>query len=214
MNRSIINIGLVLLLGPSLSAYAGMTPTQKMKVLKQNIENTELNRKAYSENKEIAQKNISEVQTSLDHLKKAEQKLKTNSQNIDSNKAQLRKMQSNIEMLKKGEQKNMNLAQKKIEDLKLMILAIEEDQKQRQMNITAYDKKMNEIDQEIAAWIEQGDSLQTLQKEIQTKTRQAQNELKKWQSKKAKYEREERKWSQQQKKAAQVLADMTDLKNN
>lgn len=179
------------------SVEAGTDVGQSLETLKTNMENSQTNFDQYEKNQKISARNAEETRKAMVELKKLEKSLIENSQNIDKNKAKLDQMKVKIQEYKKAEMMELEKEKNYIAEVQALLNKLQKNAQQREMNITAYDTKMQEIDKEKKDWDTQRGALADLKQEIASKYTQAQQENAKWSGKEKSYGDESTKWRKQ-----------------
>src|SRR4051812_19831419 len=101
-----------------LQAHAKTDVSGQLEQIKQNEENAKSNKKQYTENVEIASKNVSEVTAAIKQLHEQKAQLISNSQNLEKNRAVVEKMKEKLAEHAKTEQAALKKDEAQIAALK------------------------------------------------------------------------------------------------
>src|SRR5665213_3032148 len=119
----------------SISAHAKTDVSGQLDQIKTNEENAKYNKKQYSDNVEIATKNIAEVTAALKQLREQKAQLITNAQNLEKNRAIVDKMKEKLAEHSKDESVALKKEETQIAQLKATLEKLEANKKQREDNI-------------------------------------------------------------------------------
>lgn len=193
---------LVLLLVGSLSFNVLADSTKKkievdIEQLKQNAENSNENLDQYVSNMKTVEKNIVEVNKAIKNLNDYKRQIASSIQNSDKNKAKLSEQKVKIASYIKKEEGSIFKEQQQIKALQEKIASIQKNIDNRKLNISAYEKKNEEIDLEIKDWDNQLAKIKELKTVVSNKEKNATKEQKEWLAKKSTYSKEITKWRKQ-----------------
>ena len=183
-----------------------------MDQLKTNVDNSLHNYNEYKKNLDIAKDNKEQTSKAIDNLKQQKKDLGKSSQNVDKNKQAIEKMRLKIVEYKKNEQEKLNNDLAEIQKLKDVLFQLENNKKKREVNIAAYDKKLNEIEKEKQEWANQMKNLDELYKTIDQKITQIEKEQKEWDKKTSSYKEQAEKWKKEHKTAEALYERYDNLK--
>lgn len=183
-----------------------------MDQLKTNVDNSLHNYNEYKKNLDIAKDNKEQTSKAIDNLKQQKKDLGKSSQNVDKNKQAIEKMRLKIVEYKKNEQEKLNNDLAEIQKLKDVLFQLENNKKKREVNIAAYDKKLNEIEKEKQEWANQMKNLDELYKTIDQKITQIEKEQKEGDKKTSSYKEQAEKWKKEHKTAEALYERYDNLK--
>ncbi len=169
----------------------------KVEQLKQNTEASRENLKQYEENLKIVDGNIRENAVAIKQIQK--QKM-----SLDQQKGETAKGKAGVDAVKKqitgymsAEQRKLEAEKMQIEELKKTLATLEENQIKREQNIAEYQKKLETVEGEMAAWSERHQSMKELEDAIRVKEKEALADQRTFASKKVTYQEEVAKWKKQ-----------------
>ncbi|MGE0764268.1 MAG: hypothetical protein AB7N80_13380 [Bdellovibrionales bacterium] len=178
-----------------------------MEQLKENTENSKNNYEQYKNNMEISSNNVVETTKAIKELRDQRKQLAANQTNIEKNKASIEKMKQKLAGHKVTELEKMKKEEAQIAEVRAVLEKLEANKRQREMNLTAYDTKIQELEKEKAEWDSQRQAAGELSRELDLKEKEVLAEREKWIEKKKGYRSEALKWHKQ----AQV-AEQTETK--
>ena len=163
--------------------------------LKTNAENSEFNRKQYQDNLDIVNKNVGQANKAIGELGAMKRQLFYNTRNVDKNEKQLTFMEHDIQRLETKEQFKMNDENKQINVVQKYLAELQSNEKKRQDNLKAYNKMLQEAQNEEKEWTTQVKQMAQLEAELSTKQQQAEKEKTLWIGKRKDYVEQARIWS-------------------
>ncbi len=181
--------------------------------LKTNEENAKANLSQYTENAEIASKNIVEVTSAIKKLREQRTALQGNANNLEKNRAILDKMKQKLVDFSKDETVQMKKEEVQILQLRSALEKLEANKVKRQQNLETYKLKISEVEKEKASWDQQKEALAAIQKEIDSKEQKAAAEREKWIEKRKGYRAEAGKWEKESQIASDQRVKFTKLKD-
>jgi chromosome segregation ATPase len=196
-----------------VSAQAKTDVSGSLDQIKQNEENSKFNKKQYSDNVEIASKNIAEVSAAIKQLREQKAQLISNAQNLEKNRAIVDKMKEKLAEHSKDEAAALKKEETQIAQLKATLDKLEANKKQREENIAAYSQKIDDVNKEKADWDSQKQAFQAIQKELDSKESTATQEREKWMAKRKGYQDETTKWEKESEIAEQNRIKFQRLNN-
>lgn len=193
---------LALILAPS--AYGRTDVEGGLEQLRENTVNSKANYEQYKDNMEISSNNVVETTKAIKELRDQRKQLTLNQSNIEKNKAALDKMRVKLVGHKAAEQEKMKTEAAQIAEVRALLEKLETNKRQREMNLAAYEAKIQEIDKEKSEWDSQRKVASELTKDIDQKEREVLAEREKWIEKKKGYRSEAVKWHKQAQTAEQT----------
>ncbi len=193
-----------ILISISTVALAKSDTKSQVDRLESNSKNSEQNLEQYERNLATVEKNIAEVDKALANLKTQLEDVKVTEGDMKKNKEELDKAKAKYENLISKENEDIKKDQVAIDQLQKALHDAEERQRKRNEHILAYQKKIQEIEQEKGDWDQHTQMVGQLQKGILQKEASAQSEKKKWADKKQAYLVEVKKWKSQARNAKET----------
>jgi chromosome segregation ATPase len=197
----------------SSAAFAKTDVQGTLQQLKTNEENAKSNHKQYEANATISSKNIEEVNGALKAIRTQRQQLTSNAQNLDKNRGMLDKMKAKLQEYRKDESDQMAKEDAQIAQMKKVLEVLEANKAKREQNLTSYDQKIAEVEQEKKDWDSQKGVFGTLQAELDKKEKTALAERERWITKKNGYKSEADRWGKEAKVAEETRVKFDKLKD-
>lgn len=195
----------------SITTHAKTNVDVEVGKLKENAENSSHNHKQYQTNLDIVERNIKQADEAGKELDRLRTQLEKNVKNVDQNKMALGKLETDIIGFKTAEQEKTKKDDQQLAELKALMEKIENNKKQRLLNIQAYDKKLAEIKNERAQWDKQVQQMADLQKQIGQKKQTAMTEKSNWTKKRSDYSSEADKWKKESDTASKQYEKYSQL---
>ncbi len=192
----------------------GRTDVQAgLEQLQENATNSKSNYDQYKENMEISSGNVVETTQAIKDLRDQRKQLTMNQSNIEKNKMALDKMKAKLVGHKTTEAEKLKKEEAQIAEVRVVLDKLEANKRQREMNLAAYESKIQEIDKEKTEWDSQRKAAGELTKDLSTKETEVLAEREKWIEKKKGYRGEAMKWYKQAQNAEQTQAKFKKIKD-
>lgn len=202
-----------LLVGFVNTAHARTDVEASLEQLKTNTDNSKANYEQYKGNMETSSANVVETTKAIKELRDQRKQLTLNQSNIEKNKAALEKMKLKLTGHKIAEQEKLKKEEVQLGEVRALLEKLEANKRQREMNLAAYEAKIQELDKEKVEWDSQRQAAAELGKEIDMKEKEVLADREKWIEKKKGYRSEALKWYKQAQVAEQTQAKFKRLQD-
>ena len=208
-NAKLLALSLVVAIVPPV--YGRTDVEAGLEQLQENAVNSKSNYEQYKDNMEISSGNVVETTKAIKELRDQRKQLTMNQSNIVKNKMALDKMKQKLAGHKAAEQERMKTEDAQITEVRAVLEKLEANKRQREMNLAAYEAKIQEIEKEKLEWDSQRKVAGELTKDLDTKEKEVLTEREKWIEKKKGYRSEAMKWYKQAQSAEQTQAKFKKL---
>lgn len=207
-----MRIILILSVFLSFRAFAQVNIDYKMKLLEENVQNSQSNFDKYKENLKISVKNFNEATRIVNELRGLKKQAVRDSKRSKSNALVFGQVIDKYTDFVAKEQANILKEEEAVRKLEQLILSVKENTNKRRNLIASYNEQVELARAEITKWRQKDEDVKMVMKDISEREVGALEERKLWGEKKETYRTETKKWAKEAGRAKRTLATFERLR--